>query len=289
MSRKVRLVRKEAVRYGLPKNLAAERVLNIGSSLDRNGNPVRGLTHQEEDKLLPSVVSLQASDPGFRTAVTMLYKNVRIPLDSAGKELEIGEDDFGNPLNIEDFIKYKVAIKHPWFAKSEAEAYSNEYLQFWVVDPEVEKTQESDKLQHSKRAFVEFAKVSEDAERMDWILRTVIGKYTDIGSIADIVKMKSKDKELVLSRIVKEDPEYFLSIVEDKDLIYKAEIASFVEAGVLILEGKKYINGTETLGSLDSTIAWMKDPNNAESYEILKARLSEFGQPITKSVTKKGK
>ncbi len=289
MSRKVRLVRKEAVRYGLPKNLAAERVLNIGSSLDKNGNPVRGLTHEEEDKLLPSVVSLQASDPGFRTAVTTLYKNVRIPVDSAGKELEIGLDDYGNPLNIEDFIRYKIAIKHPWYAKSEQEAYSNEYLQFWVVDPEIEKDQESDKLQYAKKAYVEFAKVSEDPERMDWILRTVIGKYPEIGSIADIVKLKPKDKELELSKIVKNDPEYFIRIVEDKDLVYKAEIASFVEAGVLILEGKKYINGTETLGSLDSTIAWMKDPNNAESYEILKARLSEFGQPVTKVVSKKAK
>jgi hypothetical protein len=288
MSRKIRLVRKEAVRYGLPKNLAAERVLNIGSSLDKNGNPVRGLSHEEEDKLLPSVVSLQSSDPGFRVSVTNLYKNIRIPLDSAGKELEIGLDDYGNPLNIEDYIKYKIAIKHPWFAKSEEEAYKNDHLQFWVVDPEIEKNQESDKLQFAKKAYVEFAKVSEDSEKMDWILRNLIAKYPEIGSISDLVKLKPKDKELTLSKIVKDDPEYFIKVVEDKDMFYKAEIASFVEAGVLVLEGKKYINGTETLGALDSTIAWMKDPNNAESYEILKARLSEYGQPLTKSV-KKGK
>jgi hypothetical protein len=73
---------------------------------------------------------------------------------------------------------------------------------------------------------------------------------------------------------------YFLEIVSDKDLQYKAEIMSMVEGSILVKEGNRFLNGSSNLGSLDGTIAWMKDPNNSSEYVVLQARLQEFGIPL---------
>jgi hypothetical protein len=121
---------------------------------------------------------------------------------------------------------------------------------------------------------------------MDWVLRTVISKFTDLGSLSELTKLSIDKKKLKIAEVIQKDPSYFLEVMNDKDLIYKAEIASMVEAGVLMKEGNKYLNGTENLGSLEGTIAWIKDGNNSQDYAILKARLDQFGSPLTTKAAK---
>jgi len=76
-SRKVKLMRKEVKRYGFPETFAHETVVVLSSFMDRNGNVFRPLAYQEEDKIMPAIVNLNPSDPGFRIAVTNFYKNLR--------------------------------------------------------------------------------------------------------------------------------------------------------------------------------------------------------------------
>lgn len=279
-SRKIKLKRKEIIRHGFPQEFKEDKICNLGSYLDKNGNPSRPLTFDEEDKYLEDIVDLKASDPGFRKAVTTYYKNVTIKVGFLGVELEAGVDEHGNPLNLEDWIKYKIAKGHPWMAKDKKECESIEHYQFYFEDPEADKIVKGAKLEFTTKAFVEFAQVTEDDEKMDWVLRTVLGKFPDLGSLTELIALKQKDKKLKLAEVVDKDPQYFLEVVSDRDLMYKAEIASMTEAGVLNKEGNKYLNGSENLGSLDGVIAWMKDANNSVEYAILKARLDEMGTPL---------
>jgi hypothetical protein len=280
ISRKIRLKRKEIIRFGIPEEFKQDKVCILGSYNDKNGNVFRALNYAEEDKWMGELVSLKPSDVGFREAVKTWYKNIRIKVTPDGVELEIGEDAAGNPLNLEDWVKYKIAKAHPWMASNEKECIGTEHLQFWFEDLEADSKSKSDKLELTTKAHVELAQLVEDTEKMDWVIRTIITKYPKLGALSDLIKLEPTKKKLKIGEVILEDPAYFIEITSDKDLMYKAEIASMLSAGVLNEEGNRYLNGSENLGSLEGTIAWMKDPNNAVEYAILKARLEQFGTPI---------
>lgn len=288
MSRKIKLKRKENFRYGVPAEFLRERVIDVGSYYSGQG-PARALTYEQENLWMPMLINLDAKDPGFRTAITNYYKNLSIKIDVNGMQLEIGLDENGTPYNLEDYIKYLIAKKHPWMALNKEQCYSSEHLQFYFEDIAAEEEKQSKNLENSTKAYVEFAKLAEEEDKLDWVLRTVISKYPQVGIFSEIVKLKLEKKKLKLSQVIEKDPEYFLEAVNDKDLIYKAEITSMVDAGVLTKEGNRFLNGSENLGSLDGVIAWMKDGNNSGDYAILKARLEQFGTPIVTKQKQKTK
>ena len=289
ISRKIKLKRKEIVRFGLPTELKDEKICNLGGYNDSNGNPSRPFTYEEEDKWMPEIVGLKVTDPGFRSAVTHYYKNLTIKVKPDGVNLEIGFDPDGNPLSIEDYLKYQFSKQHPWTAKTKEECVGAEHLQFYFEDPEAENISKGAKLEVTAKAYVEFAKLDEDEDKMDWLIRTVISKFPELGSLSELTKLNVDRKKLKIAEVIQKDPTYFLEVMNDKDLIYKAEVASMVDAGVLMKEGNKYLNGTENLGSLEGTISWMKDGNNSQDYAILKARLDQFGTPITSKAGKSKK
>src|SRR6478609_4651133 len=219
-SRKIKLKRKEIIRYGLPQELKDEKICNLGSYNDKNGNVARPLTYAEEDKWMGEIVGLKATDPLFRQAVGHWYKNLTLKVKPEGTELETGEDEGGNPLNLEDWIKFKFAKGHPWMAASEKECKGVEHLQFWFEDGEADKMAKGAKLDLSTKAYVEFAQLNEDIEKMDWVLRTVVSKFPELGSLSELIKLKEKDKKLKIGEVIQKDPEYFLEVMSDKDLIY---------------------------------------------------------------------
>lgn len=285
-SRKVKLMRKEVKRYGFPETFAHETVVVLSSFMDRNGNVFRPLAYQEEDKIMPAIVNLNPSDPGFRIAVTNFYKNLRKKVEFQGAELEIGLDNNEMPLNTEEYLLYKMATAHPYTGKTKEDCENNRMLQFYIVDPEAEDEVKSNELESETKAMVEFAKLVEDDNKLDLVLRNVIIKYPETGSLTELLALPSKKKQLKISELLKKDAMYFLEIVSDKDLQYKAEIMSMVEGGILVKEGNRFLNGSSNLGSLDGTIAWMKDPNNSSEYVVLQARLQEFGIPLKEYKTK---
>ena len=288
MNRKIKLKRKAISRYGVPKDLVEEKVTNLGSFYGKN-DVFRALSYEEEDKFMGDIVGLKPTDSGFRNAVTTFYKNLTIKVGADGVELEIGVDTAGNPLNILDFIKYRVASKSSETAKDKDECEALEHKKFYFEDLEADNDLKAAKLEVTAKAYVEFAKLDSDEDKMDWVIRTVITKFPTLGSLVELTALESNKKKLKIAEVIQKDPEYFLTVMADKDLIYKAEVASMVEANVLIKEGNKYLNGTENLGSLEGTIAWMKDGNNSQDYAILKARLDQFGIPLTVKVKTKSK
>lgn len=286
-SRKITVKRKESKRYGLPPTIANDKVSNLGSVMDKYGNTLRPFTYEEEDKWMGDVVNVKVTDPGFRQAVTIWYKNMRKKIPLGGETLEIGLDASGNPYSVEDYAYYKLLIKHPYYAESESEANADELKEFFVIDPLAELEKENQEVDAISKAYVELTKILEDETKMECVLRTLSVEYPELGSVGEIAVLKPEIKKAKLNQALNKSPKKFMQVAGDPDLMYKAQIASMVSAGILIQEGQKYINGTTSLGALNSTIAWMKDPNNLSDYMILLTRLEEFGAPIKSKEPKK--
>jgi hypothetical protein len=290
MNKKVRIMRKEIKRHGMSDTLSHERIVVLSSFPDKSGNVFRPLTYQEEDKWMPNILSMENKDIAFRKTVTEYYKNLRKKIQFEGVELEIGLDDAGNPYNLEDYIIFKLCVGHPKTGKTKEETFGNKLLDFYIEDPEAEDEVNFNILEFETKAMIEFGKLVEDDNKLDLVLRNIIIKYPEIGSLTELLSLKADKKKLKIGELIKKDAAYFLTIVNDKDLSYKAEIISMVEAGILVKEGNRYLNGSSNLGDLNGTIAFFKDANNSMEYVTLQARLSEFGVPLkeySKKQTKK--
>jgi len=113
----------------------------IGSVWTKNGDIYRGLTLQEEEYYLPSLVGLSPTDPGFRAATRKFWTDFTVVIDAdqlddkkfGGLDLEIGgsigPDGKFQPINLMDWLKYKfITGGHPRVAATPQEVEEKERI-----------------------------------------------------------------------------------------------------------------------------------------------------------------
>lgn len=276
----IKIQRKEYKRHGFAKQLASESVSIIGSYMTKTGQSGCGLTLEEKKKWMPLILAIDNKDIAFLKEVNKYFDTLSINVPYEGINLEDKLDETGEPINLEEYIKYRFIMGHPYVAKDQHAAESDEKKLFYIEDAEAELQVKSKKIGRSTKAYIELGKLIENEIKTDWILRALSVKHTSIGSIDKIASMKKQEKEIILDEIIKKDPEFFIELTLDDTLEYKAEIASMVEAGVLQRVGNDYINGTQNLGNINATIAFFKNPNESEKVIILKAKLKQYGKEL---------
>lgn len=274
----IKIQRKEIRRYGVHLSLTQERSATIGGYLLKSGAAGTGLTFDQMKKWMPGILGVEHTDPKFRAEVTKYFNNVMIPIPYEGKELNISLDEAGEPENLEDYIKYLFVQNHPKVSTSKVEADSDQFKEYYIEDQELEMTKKTKKLRSKTNATIKFAELINDEVKLDWVARELTTKYPkELGSITVLTSLDKEAKEIKVSEVFEKDPEYFMSVVSDPDLLFKAQIASMVESQVIQKVGNEYVYGSEPLGNLDATIAYLKNPNNSEAYIIMLAKLNSMG------------
>jgi hypothetical protein len=274
----IKIQRKEVRRYGVHISLTQERSATIGSFLLKSGAVGTGLTFEESKKWMPGIIGMEATDPKFRAEVNKYFNNIMIPVPYEGKELNITLDESGEPENLEDYLKYLFIKVHPKVAESKTVADTDQYKEYYIEDQALELTKKTKKLKSKTDATIKFAELISDEVKLDWVARELTNKYAkDLGSITVLTNLKLDEKSLKVAEIFEKDPEYFMSVVSDPDLSYKAQIASMVESQIFQKIGNEYVYGSEPLGNIDGAIAYMKNPNNSEAYTIMLAKLNSMG------------
>ena len=205
MNKKIKIMRKEIKRHGMSDTLSHERIVVLSSFPDKSGNVFRPLTYKEEDAWMPQILSMESKDIAFRKAVTDYYKNLRKKIQFEGVELEIGIDEAGNPYNLEDYILYKLCLGHPKTGKTKEETFGNKLLDFYIEDPEAEDVANYSILENETKAMIEFGKLAEDENKLDLVLRNIIIKYPETGSLTEILALKPEKKKLKVGELIKKD------------------------------------------------------------------------------------
>lgn len=274
----IKIQRKEVRRYGVHISLTQERSATIGSFLLRSGAIGTGITFEQSKKWMPGILGLEATDPRFRAEVNKYFNNIMIPVPYEGKELNITLDENDEPENLEDYLKYLFVKIHPKVAESKTVADMDQYKEYYIEDQALELSKKTKKLKSKTNATIKFAELISDEVKLDWVARQLTTKYSkELGSITVLTNLKPDEKELKVAEIFEKDPEYFMEVVSDPDLIYKAQIASMVESQILQKIGNEYVYGSEPLGNIEAAIAYMKNPNNSEAYTIMLAKLNSMG------------
>lgn len=261
-------LRRRPIGGHLPKEVRAEAVTKL-SSIFVNRQPLRGFASiEDEKKYLNGILDVDPEDRDWSKFSRRFWAELRIPVGFAGKELEIGLDVNGEPLNIMDFISYNFAKRHKLVAETEEQMKRDPKTRFWIMDPKKETNRKNSNVQIAKKADREFIKSTEDLDRMKNLLQ-VLGN----------VKVENYDKESIenmLYDIKQSAPKKFLEVCLDDNLDIRAEIASFVSSGVINKIGNVHTHGNDTIAnSEEEAIIFFKNPKNSGLLNILRSKQRE--------------
>jgi hypothetical protein len=236
-----------------------------------------GLNNFEELLLMPMILMIPSTDPHFMIKVHEFFLEIDTEIPQTGKTLNIGlrdnnlplsEDNL--PLNVEDYVRYRHAIKYPTLRLSEAEAKSNPLAEYYIENPEAQLQNDIDKQNNVDRAYAFYLAIKDKPEKID-IMLTVLGKNID----------KIKNKHTELSKFATEKPLEFIKAYEDKNAQIRYEILRLVEKGLLKRINQGFVlseTGQELAFTMDEMIMWIKDKKNTKDVNILRGQLRQLNE-----------
>ena len=166
----------------------------------------------------------------------------------------------------EDELKYLVLKAHQRVANSEMERFDSPFAEYVMTSQEQEAKVENKKSKLKRKAYKVFSNMS--TTEMKDVLK-VMGKRAGADASVDFVESQ-------LDKIVTDDPQNFLTTVEDPTFAMRAFIDDCLSSRVLVKSGTKYqLPGGDTVGyTLEQTIEYLQNPDNQEVYLDLKGKMS---------------
>lgn len=188
------------------------------------------------------------------------------------------KDDASNKFNLQDpmdYIAYKILSVCPEVAPDwEARKLNPEYR--FAITREGEVQDEKKKaLDVKKEAFKAYGKIEDDKEKLLSVLKLLTNK-----AIASTSKIGWVQAQIEI--IVDENPEKFLSVVQDPHFETKALINRGVEAKVIIKEANQYVtnDGLQLcepggVATFANAVKYLDDDKNQELRLLIEARIDK--------------
>lgn len=256
----------------------AESYTYLGPSIDKNGNPVTGLT---EDKLVKTPKGQNSSVPGTRKALEKeldlaegtLKPTSRFWLSYAIKvEGEVIELTLTDPY---DLLKYLFAQAQSIVANSIAESKVTPNVEFVLYSEEQEASQRNVSRSALKKAYLL-------AEELD--LETKIKILAIYGFLADATRPSViTDK---IDEYLENNPQRFLDIANDSFLGAKALLTRCLSMGIVTMFEGKIMHGEIILGYEQDEAAKVL-AKDTTLINLLKAKLSGDAGAIQEATDKK--
>ena len=262
--KKIMLRRKEVMGH-LPKEVRAGAITKIGS-VYVNRQPLKGIEGEEAKKIMNGLLDVGPDHVDWPRYEKQFWTNMVIKVPFEGVQLEVGVDENGIPFNLDNYLKYRFCLKHPYVADDEKTLSGKQ--QFYFVDADKKVRDKNKTIKIKKDADKEFIKASSDEKKMDMLLRLL--------SKTNPSKLTREQKENNLYDLKDKEPAKFFKLATDKNLEMKAEIDEMVEAGVLRKIGNQVVHIDEILGeTVEDTIIYLRNKKNSGTLTILRAKLKE--------------
>ena len=265
-TREVQIRRRETKSHLPPPVVSnAKKVL---SSIYSGQGPLKGVKGDEEKSLLGEYLGLDPEEKDFSKVCRNWWADLRVEIPSDGKVLNITKNDDGEPVNIKHYLIYQWAKKHKYVAKNRTAMLDDTKKQFYVYDPEEAMKNQNKQVNIKKKAYKEFIKMSDNEDKINMAINVLTESDPD--------SMSSTQKENYLDQLIEEDPKAFLTVVTDKNLEIKSEIAQMVEYNILEKVGNQYWFVEQKIGdTLGEAVKFFKDKKQSKTVNILRAKLEE--------------
>jgi len=255
----------------------------------KNGNSMKiltGLEPWEEKILLPGILSMDATDKEFRKEVDKFYNNINTKIPHDGLTLEIGMEQtngkglitsnrdaevttYQNPLNTDDYLKYRHAIAHPQVAPTEAQKHDIT-KSYYVEDLAINKKKAQETTDLKDEASLKYLEVKKTPNDVAMHLSLLGVDYRSI---------EKDDRNTKLKETVDKKPQEFIDNCNDEYAKDKFYIQRLVTAELIVKEGSRYLlEGQELGATMMDFVLYIRDDNNTETVGLLKARLKELAK-----------
>lgn len=253
--RTITIFRKRSERYSPEQDALASK--RIGSFLTSSGQPFVPLSQEEQKKLMPLVLDMASDEIQFRKAVRDFWSELTIQVPAEGVVLDITTDKDGVPLNIEDYLKYRLAAQHPKVAQP-GEPSEGENLRFYIVDPHLERVNDLKKLKSEEKAMEAYLKVTANESKM----RNAVAVLDP--SVLRPEELAIDDLKLILKQQLADNPDRLLAVLEDKYLVEKALVTKALSLSILTKVGNAIMMGEEKYGdSIEEAAIFLNDKVNS--------------------------
>tara|TARA_Y100000004_G_scaffold62249_4_gene69725 strand:- start:3538 stop:4395 length:858 start_codon:yes stop_codon:yes gene_type:complete len=214
-----------------------------------------GLTEDDERRLENKMNMSPGTLSRYNKDYWTMFR-VDVPKDGVTLNLSFPEDE----------LKYLVLKAHQRVANSEMERFDSPFAEYVMTSQEQEAKVENKKSKLKRKAYKVFSNMN--TTEMKDVLK-VMGKRAGDDASVDFVESQ-------LDKIVTDDPQNFLTTVEDPTFKMRAFIDDCISSRVLVKNGTKYqLPGGDTVGfTLEQTIEYLQNPDNQEVYLDLKGKMS---------------
>lgn len=179
--------------------------------------------------------------------------------------LESKKYQYGDPLNLEQYILYRHCLNYPDVAKDEAFINSNANLRFYIKDKNKEEVRKNKLIKEQQAALrhlveLQASPVKTNAVYVEYCIYSGISLSDGLSKTALI-----QSKELM--DFATTNPRKFNEFVNDKNLLDKAFIETLITRGELVRSDFNQQISTpdgEFIGAnINEAISYFKNPNNA--------------------------
>lgn len=179
--------------------------------------------------------------------------------------LESKKYQYGDPLNLEQYILYRHCLNYPDVAKDEAFINSNANLRFYIKDKNKEEAYKNKLIKEQQAALrhlveLQASPVKTNAVYVEYCIYSGISLSDGLSKTALI-----QSKELM--DFATTNPRKFNEFVNDKNLLDKAFIETLITRGELVRSDFNQQISTpdgEFIGAnINEAISYFKNPNNA--------------------------
>lgn len=294
------VVIKHKPKNGQPGDDPANHNKKIGPSL-RGSDVLRGLTFDEEKRLLPEILGVSAEHVEWRKITKDYWNNIGRAVPHTGLILEVGflfdskekADkagdydvvkwlEFGSPINVADYVFYRYCLDYNRVANVKEDCDKSPRIEFYIEDKDREKKSEHVRLLDEQKATIKLVELMGEKDRV-----TIEDVYTvlsrtekDLPPITSLTEAdKATDIDISLSKMIKTAPATFLKVANDKRVAEKAYIERCIYHGFLRrIENTDIImyGDTVTVGnSIDEAIAFIQNEKNKDIKATLDAKLKQ--------------
>lgn len=263
-----------------------------------------GLSFEEQDILMPLLIDIPKEDRTYRAGITTFFSGINTVIShGTGRDFEIGltvdnnepvtyvdKDGRKNlPININEYIRYRHAIRHPRVAMSRDDAKGNQLLEFYVFDPEqvVEALALASNVKDE--AITLYLTLKEDPKKVDMML-------TIMGIDPRMFSGKNAGGERLEELRFQADTRAVEFLKEHKAAHFdeRYTLLSLVNTGIVkkVAPARYLTTETSTIlgNNMEEALLWLIDKANSETVALLKAAMQEqlkLVVPNPKKFTKK--
>lgn len=214
--------------------------------------------HKAEEKIWETYNAVDRSNTAKLYEAAVIRDNDLFMLESKKYQ-------YGDPLNLEQYILYRHCLNYPDVAKDEAFINSNANLRFYIKDKNKEEVRKNKLIKEQQAALRHLVELQASPAKTNAVYVEYC-IYSGI-SLSDGLSKTSLVQSKELMDFAQANPRKFNEFVNDKNLLDKAFIETLITRGELVRSDFNQQISTpdgEFIGAnINEAISYFKNPNNA--------------------------